>query len=360
MEIKVENLTKKFGNTIAANNLSLHIKDGEFLCLLGPSGCGKTTTLRCIAGLETPDSGQIYIGEQMVNDLAPKDRDIAMVFQDYALYHHMTVYDNIAFPLNIKKVPKEETKKRVKEVAELLHIENLLSRKPSQLSGGERQRVATGRAIIRKPKVFLMDEPLSNLDALLRIQMRVELKRLKDRLKITTIYVTHDQVEAMSLADRIALMEKGVLQQIASPHEIYYKPANKFVAKFVGSPSINLINGKFIEEKSAVDLGFLTVEIPKKTSNTIKETVSGSELTVGIRPDEISVSEKPKADYIEGEVYVIQPLGSETQFEIKVNQNIITAKIYGNYSSKIGDKIWFRLNKERIHLFDMNTGEIIS
>jgi multiple sugar transport system ATP-binding protein len=360
MEVKLTNLTKKFRNTVAVDNLTLLIPDGQFLCLLGPSGCGKTTTLRCIAGLESPDTGEIYIGDKLVNDLAPKDRDIAMVFQDYALYNHMTVYDNIAFPLRLKKVPKNEIRKRVEEVAEILHIKHLLTRRPAQLSGGERQRVATGRAIVRKPAVFLMDEPLSNLDALLRIQMRVELKRLKEQLKITTIYVTHDQIEAMSLADKIALMDKGALQQIGTPHEIYYEPANTFVAKFVGAPSINLINGNFLEEKSAIDLGFLTIEIPKEISNIIKEKASGSEIIVGIRPDDISISEKPRSGFIKGEVYVMQPLGSETQFELKVDESILTVKTYGTYSSKIGDTIWFTLKEEKIHIFDKKTGKVIS
>ncbi|RLE58654.1 MAG: sugar ABC transporter ATP-binding protein, partial [Thermoprotei archaeon] len=231
-KVSVKDLLKKFGNVIAVNKISFEVNDGEFVVLLGPSGCGKTTTLRLIAGLETPDGGEIWIGDKLVNDLPPKDRDVAMVFQNYALYPHMKVYDNLAFPLRLRKLPKDKIDRKVREVAKLLRIDNLLDRYPRQLSGGQQQRVALGRALVREPHVFLMDEPLSNLDAKLRVYMRAELKRLQRELGITTIYVTHDQAEAMTMADRIVVMNEGKIQQIGTPSELYYKPANLFVAGF--------------------------------------------------------------------------------------------------------------------------------
>ena len=246
-KVKVVNLVKKFDKTVAVDGISFDVKDGEFIVLLGPSGCGKTTTLRCIAGLETPDEGEIYIDDKLVNDLPPKDRDVAMVFQSYALYPHMTVYGNLAFPLKMRKLPKDEIDKKVKEVAKLLNIDHLLDRKPRQLSGGEMQRVALGRALVRTPRVFLMDEPLSNLDAKLRVYMRAELKKLQRDLKITTIYVTHDQAEAMAMADRIAVMNKGKILQYSEPHDVYEKPANLFVAGFIGSPPMNFIKASIVE-----------------------------------------------------------------------------------------------------------------
>ena len=242
-KVKVVNLVKKFDKTVAVNGISFNVKDGEFIVLLGPSGCGKTTTLRCIAGLETPDEGEIYIDDRMVNDLPPKDRDIAMVFQSYALYPHMTVYGNLAFPLKMRKYPKQEIDKRVREVAKLLRIEELLDRKPRQLSGGQQQRVALGRALVRNPRVWLMDEPLSNLDAKLRVYMRAELKKLQKDLKITTIYVTHDQAEAMAMADRVAVMNKGKILQYDEPRHVYERPANLFVARVYWKPADELHQG---------------------------------------------------------------------------------------------------------------------
>lgn len=252
--VKLVNVWKQFGEVTAVKNMNLDIKDGEFMILLGPSGCGKTTTLRMISGLEEPTKGQIYIGDKLVADpekgvfVPPKDRDIAMVFQSYALYPHMTVYDNIAFPLKLRKVPKQEIDQRVREVAEMLGLTELLKRKPRELSGGQRQRVALGRAIVRKPQVFLMDEPLSNLDAKLRVKMRAELKKLQRQLGVTTIYVTHDQVEAMTMGDRIAVINAGELQQVGSPDEVYDKPANTFVAGFIGSPPMNSMDASITED----------------------------------------------------------------------------------------------------------------
>ena len=265
-KVKVVNLVKRFDKTIAVDGVSFDVRDGEFIILLGPSGCGKTTTLRCIAGLETPDEGEIYIDDRLVNDLPPKDRDIAMVFQSYALYPHMTVYGNLAFPLKMRKLPKDEIDKKVREVAKLLRIEELLDRKPRQLSGGQQQRVALGRALVRTPKVFLMDEPLSNLDAKLRVYMRAELKKLQRDLKITTIYVTHDQAEAMAMADRIAVMNKGKILQYSEPNHVYEKPANLFVAGFIGSPPMNFIKASIVEKDSRIilDAGFFQYELERE------------------------------------------------------------------------------------------------
>jgi len=264
--VRVVGLRKVFDKkTVAVDGVSFEVKDGEFVILLGPSGCGKTTTLRCIAGLETPDEGEIYIGDRLVNDLPPKDRDIAMVFQSYALYPHMTVYDNLAFPLKMRKYPKDEIDKRVKEVARLLRIEDLLDRKPRQLSGGQQQRVALGRALVRNPQVWLMDEPLSNLDAKLRVYMRAELKKLQKDLGITTIYVTHDQAEAMAMGDRIAVMDKGKILQYDEPHVVYEKPANIFVAGFLGSPPMNFVDATIVERDSQIILDAGVFELPTST-----------------------------------------------------------------------------------------------
>jgi multiple sugar transport system ATP-binding protein len=357
----VENLLKRFGSVIAVNNLSLEVKDKEFIVFLGPSGCGKTTTLRCIAGLETPDSGNIYIGDALVNDLPPKDRDIAMVFQSYALYPHMSVFDNIAFPLKMRKMPKDEIKKRVKEVASLLKIEELLDRKPRQLSGGQAQRVALGRAIVRQPKVFLFDEPLSNLDAKLRVYMRAELKRLQKELATTTIYVTHDQVEAMTMADRIALMNNGILQQLASPSDIYHKPENIFVAGFIGSPPMNFINCslKEFDGEYALDAGEFTIKLPKDIGLIVKEKAESSELVLGIRPEDITVYESAVPEAIETEVYVIEPLGSENVIDLKIGENLIKAISPPTLWLKIGDKAYINFNKEKMHIFNKKTEKAI-
>lgn len=357
----MENLTKRFGDVIAVNNITLEVMDKEFMVFLGPSGCGKTTTLRCIAGLETPDSGNIYIGDSLVNELPPKDRDVAMVFQSYALYPHMSVFDNIAFPLKMRKVPKEEIKKRVKEVASLLKIEELLDRKPRQLSGGQAQRVALGRAIVRQPKVFLFDEPLSNLDAKLRVYMRAELKRLQKELATTTIYVTHDQVEAMTMADRIALMNKGMLQQLASPSDIYHKPENIFVAGFIGSPPMNFIDCSFKEFGSEyfLDAGEFKLKLPKDIGLLIKEKASSSELILGVRPEDITVYEEVMPEAIETEVYVVEPLGAENVIDLKIGENLIKAISPSTFSLKIGDKAYITFNKEKMHVFDKKTEKTI-
>lgn len=357
----VENLTKRFGETVAVDNVTLEVKDKEFVVLLGPSGCGKTTTLRCIAGLETPDSGNIYIGDELVNDLPPKDRDIAMVFQSYALYPHMTAFDNIAFPLKMRKVPKSEIKRRVVETARLLRIEHLLDRKPRQLSGGEAQRVALGRAIVREPKVFLFDEPLSNLDAKLRVYMRAELKRLQKELATTTVYVTHDQVEAMTMADRVALMSAGKLMQVASPDDVYNKPANLFVAGFIGSPPMNFVDCTLAERDGEYELDAkeFKVKLPADLGQLVKSQATGPELVLGVRPEDITVHEAGAPEAVESEVYVVEPLGSEVVLDLKVGEYLIKAVTPPTVRFKIGDKAYMVFNKDRMHIFDKKTEKAI-
>ena len=361
-KITLERLTKKFGNVVAVNNMNLKVKDGEFLVLLGPSGCGKTTTLRLIAGLETPTSGNIYIGDRLVNSLSPKDRNVAMVFQSYALYPHMTVYDNLAFPLKAHKMPKEDIDKLVREIAEMLQICDLLQRKPRQLSGGQAQRVALGRALVRNPEVFLLDEPLSNLDAKLRLQMRAELQRLHQRLRITTIYVTHDQVEAMALGDRIALLNEGSIEQVGSPQELFNHPRNVFVACFIGSPSMNMLEGNIIEKDHGIIIDFggsFTFEPSKDLSEIILEKAKSSRIMVGVRPQDIVVSNKKKPNAIKAELDVIQLLGSEMQVYLKIENNSIIAIMPPLQDLRIRKYVWFTFNEKKLHFFDKKSEEAI-
>jgi multiple sugar transport system ATP-binding protein len=361
VDVKLVNISKKFGNIIAVNNVNLEVRDNEFMVLLGPSGSGKTTTLRMIAGLETPTSGDIYFGEDVVTHLPPRNRDVAMVFQSYALYPHLKVYDNISLPLKVRKYSPDEIKHRVKEVAEMLRIIHLLDRKPSELSGGEQQRVALARAIVRKAKVFLMDEPLSNLDAKLRVYMRAELKRLQKDLKITTIYVTHDQIEAMSMADRIAIFNLGSIYQIGSPDDIYKKPQNMFVAGFVGSPPMNFIDCTFKEKngKAFLDVGTFMIDISKFKEIIMKQAVS-SELVLGIRPEDVSIyKERPSTESFKAEVYVTEPLGAEIIIDLKVGETIVKAKASPDIELHIGETIWVTFNKDKIYIFDRKTQKII-
>ncbi|MEM2790071.1 MAG: ABC transporter ATP-binding protein [Candidatus Bathyarchaeia archaeon] len=361
-KVIIKNLVKRFGNVIAVKNLSLEVKDREFLVLLGPSGCGKTTTLRCIAGLEYPDEGEIYIGDKLVNDLPPKDRDIAMVFQSYALYPHMSVFDNIAFPLKIRKFPRDEIEKRVKEVAEMLRISHLLDRKPKQLSGGERQRVALGRAIVRKPQVFLMDEPLSNLDAKLRVYMRAELKKLQKELGVTTVYVTHDQVEAMTMADKIAIMNLGVLQQVGTAYEVYHHPSNIFVAGFIGSPPMNFIDCTLKEKDGLcmLDSGEFTLTLPDDLGKMVREKASSPEIVLGVRPEDIEVyRDRNVKGSIRGEVYVTEPMGNEIIIDVTVGDKIIKVRAPAEVNVDIGDEIWLAFKMDKIHVFDKKTEEAI-
>jgi multiple sugar transport system ATP-binding protein len=325
MGIEFKNVNKEFGSTTVVDDLSLKIDDGEFIVLLGPSGCGKTTTLRMLAGLESVTSGDILIDGKRINDVPTQHRDLAMVFQSYALYPHMTIAENIGYPLRVRKLDKAKRAERVKRVAAMLEIASLLDRKPRQLSGGERQRVALARAIVREPRAYLMDEPLSNLDARLRVQMRGELKHLQHELGTTTIYVTHDQAEAMTLASRVAVMKKGRLQQFDTPMNIYNYPANRFVAEFVGSPSMN-----FIEE---------------------------SPLIKGIRPEHIQVLSQPQDGAIAATVYVIEQMGNETFVFLTAGSNRLIARAPAEFRADEDSQVWIRMMKEKMHFFDPVSGE---
>jgi len=362
VNIRLENLTKKFGETVAADNINLDIRDKEFFILVGPSGGGKSTILNIIAGLEPATSGHVYFDEECVDDVPPEKRDIAMVFQSYALYPHMNVYNNIAFGLKMHKVPKIEIEKRVKEVADMLGIGDYLKRKPYELSGGERQRVALARAIVRQPKAFLMDEPLSNLDAKLRVGMRAELIRLQKQLKTTTVYVTHDQVEAMTMADRIGVLHMGKLKQCGAPIEVYKHPDNMFVAEFIGSPPMNMLDCSMIEKNSGyyLETSSFMLEIPKGLFKAIKDKTDATEFILGIRPQEIYIYRKPeKPGSIETEIYAIEVLGSETMVDIKLGDKVMRVITSGEYTSRIGDKAWIYIDIDKIYLFDRKTEENI-
>jgi len=332
------------------DDLSLEIRDGEFVVLLGPSGCGKTTTLRMLAGLENVTSGDIYIGGERVNDVPTQHRDLAMVFQSYALYPHMTIAENIGYPLRVRKIEKNERAERVNRVAAMLEIESLLERKPRQLSGGERQRVALARAIVREPRAYLMDEPLSNLDARLRVQMRGELKRLQHQLGTTTIYVTHDQAEAMTLASRVAVMRKGRLQQFDTPMNIYNQPANRFVAEFVGSPSMNFVEGRVDQATFVSD----SLRIPLSASQLGR--LSGqSRLTIGIRPEHIQVLAEPHDGAIAASVYVTELMGNETFVFLSVGDNRLIARAPADFRAELESKVWLRLATDKVAFFDSTT-----
>lgn len=360
--VSLSNITKIFPpNTIAVRDVSFTVYDGEFFVLLGPSGCGKTTTLRIIAGLEKPTKGKVFIDDKDVTELPPRERDVAMVFQTWALYPHMKVYDNIAFPLKLRKMPKNEIDKKVKGIAKILKIDHLLNRYPKQLSGGQQQRVALARALVRNPKVWLLDEPLSNLDALLRVYMRAELKKLQKELKVTTIYVTHDQVEAMTLADRIAVMNLGKVLQIGNPHEIYHKPKTKFIAGFIGSPPMNFILMEVIQRNNKVMLkkGYVELTLPKKLGDLIIKNATSNEVLLGIRPEDISLAQANEQNTIKAEVYVIEPLGSETIVNAKVNDVIIKIKVPKEIHVESGSNVWLKINLDKIHVFDPKTEEAI-
>src|SRR6516162_269639 len=356
--VLLHNLNKMFDGVHAVKDVNLEIRDKEFVVLVGPSGCGKTTTLRMVAGLESITSGDVLIGDTVVNNLPPMDRDIAMVFQNYALYPHMTVYDNMAFGLKMRKFERTEIGTRVQEAAEILGIQNLLKRKPRQLSGGQRQRVALGRAIVRHPRVFLFDEPLSNLDAKLRVQMRVELKKLHQRLGTTAIYVTHDQVEAMTLCDRVVVMKDGLVQQVDEPLELYNSPANKFVAGFIGSPAMNFAsvnvtesNGSLIAENSG-----MRFKVPDETAQRLRGHI-GRDVLLGVRPEDLSVagaadSDRPCFDAV---IEVVEQLGSEILLDMKVGENVMVASVEPGVRVKVRDKLRIAMRPSKIHVFDAKT-----
>jgi len=350
------------GNVTAVKDFNLEIKDKEFIVFVGPSGCGKSTTLRMIAGLEEISQGEIYIGDKIVNNVAPKDRDIAMVFQNYALYPHMTVYDNMAFGLKLRKTPKNEIKQKVTDVAKTLDIHHLLNRKPKALSGGQRQRVALGRAIVRNPKVFLMDEPLSNLDAKLRVQMRTEIAKLHHKLQTTFIYVTHDQTEAMTMGTRIVVMKDGLVQQVDTPHNIYEHPVNMFVAGFIGSPQMNFIDAEILDQNGEIVLVFDNeiIVLPKDKALIIKEkSYIGKAVIIGIRPEDIDDGidfiEQHKDAVIKVKVEVTELMGAETNIYMSKGNTNIVARVKGSSIARIGDTIKIALDSSKIHIFDKET-----
>ena len=388
--IKISSVGKIYPNgTRALENVNIEINDGEFVVLVGPSGCGKTTLLRMVAGLEDITEGEISIADKLVNEVAPKDRDIAMVFQNYALYPHMSVYDNMAFSLKLRKLPKDEIDKKVKDAAKTLEIDELLDRKPKALSGGQRQRVAMGRAIVRSPQAFLMDEPLSNLDAKLRVQMRAELGQLHTQLETTTLYVTHDQVEAMTMGDRVAVIRKGLLQQIDTPREIYLYPKNIFVAGFIGSPSMNFVYATATKSGKGMKINFGESEVNVTSAPKALMEYEGKEIVIGIRPeafeDSAYANKKEFSEYIEIEISLLEQLGSDTyvhfykdikpvqteaiaeiladegeDISVLGNETKFIARINPNSSVEEGQKINLAIDPTKLHYFDPDTGLAIT
>lgn len=365
--LSLKNITKKYPNGFeAVKDFNLEIEDKEFIIFVGPSGCGKSTTLRMVAGLEDITSGELYIDGKLVNDVEPKDRDIAMVFQNYALYPHMTVYDNMAFGLKLRKTPKEEIDRLVQEAARILDLSHLLDRKPKALSGGQRQRVAMGRAIVRDPKVFLMDEPLSNLDAKLRGQMRIEISKLHQRLGTTIIYVTHDQTEAMTLGTRIVVMKDGVIQQVDTPQNLYDRPANKFVAGFIGAPQMNLLDSTVAKTEKGITLSFggNTIVLPEEKGKKLEEGgYVGKEVVLGIRPedlhDEEEVVKAAAGCTLEAPIRVYEMLGAEVFLYFDIEETSCTARVNPRTTARPGDTVTFALDMSKLHIFDKETEQVI-
>ncbi len=356
-EVRLENVCKHYDEVVAVDNFNMSIRDKEFVVLVGPSGCGKTTTLRMIAGLESITSGDVYIGDNLINKLPAKDRNIAMVFQNYALYPHMTVFENMAFSLENRNRPKDEIKERVQEAAEILGIEHLLSRKPKQLAGGQRQRVAVGRAIVRKPEVFLFDEPLSNLDAKLRVQTRLELKKLHERLATTAVYVTHDQIEAMTMGDRIVVMRDGLIQQIGSPLELYDTPANKFVGGFIGSPAMNFFEADIARNGDDLSLhaGEVNIDLPAELARKLN-SYDQQKISVGIRPEDIPISaEHRPGRTIQGSVEVVEPIGNETYVALNAGSFNLIAAVGRKTVIKPHSRVVVAPSMENLHLFDFES-----
>ena len=361
-QVELKNLSKKYGKVTAVQNMDLIIPHNQFLVLVGPSGCGKSTTLRMIAGLEEITGGEIFINDERVNDKDPKDRNVSMVFQNYALYPHMSVEENLGFSLKIAKVKSEEIEKRVNEAVNILGLEDLRSRKPSQLSGGQRQRVAMGRAIVRRPDAFLFDEPLSNLDAKLRTQMRTEIKKLHQKLKTTIIYVTHDQVEAMTLADRIIIMKDGYIEQIGSPIEVFSKPANVFVATFIGSPPMNIFSAEIINSNNNIKIQLddnLYFDCTKDQKNKLQNKKN---IFLGIRAEDIMpVDNNTNSSFLsfKRNVDIVEPLGTETQLFITINDKEIISRMYNPYEVNVGDELTFQVDPSKVHFFDKETEKAI-
>jgi multiple sugar transport system ATP-binding protein len=356
--VTFDQVWKRWGDFAAVRDLTLEVRDEEFLVLVGPSGCGKTTSLRLIAGLDEVSEGTIRIGDRVVNDIAPKDRDVAMVFQSYALYPHMSVYDNLAFGLKLRKTPKAEIDRRVKEAAAIIELSDLLERKPKQLSGGQRQRVALGRAIVREPAVFLMDEPLSNLDAKLRVQTRAEISRLHQRLRTTVVYVTHDQVEAMTMGTRIAVMHAGVLQQVGTPQELYTRPANRFVAGFIGSPAMNFVDVATEDGGGGTRLrgGAFEAPVPARLGDAVAAS-AGRSLVMGIRPEHLEVGAAGDgAGTVRTNVDVVEFLGDEELLHLRAGEQYVVAVVDADLRVKPGDVLDLHFPLDRVYLFDAETG----
>ena len=358
--LRLVNLNKRFEDVQAIKGLNLEIEDGELMVLLGPTGAGKTTTLRSVAGLEHPEEGEIFIDEVKVNELPPAERDVAFVFQNYSLYPRYSVFENMASPLRARGIPNNEIQRIVKQTAVVLHIDHLLDRKPVNLSGGEMQRVAMGRALVRQPKMFLMDEPLSNLDAKLREEMRTELKRLQKDIRATFFYVTPDQAEALSMADRIAVLRQGKIQQVGIPSEIYNHPRNTFIAEFVGSPGMNFLDCVY-EKKNTLNVGpnLFTLGISESWGNKITEEATNSELVFGIRAEDISLSKEKRANYIRAEMDVMESMGSLNIVSLKLGDCILKAKTHPDFEARPGEMIWVDFEKKKIHIFDKTTQRAI-
>ncbi len=370
--VRFSNLTKVYPGSVkqpdvtAVKGIDLQIEDNEFMVLVGPSGCGKSTTLRMLAGLEEITSGECYIGDRVVNDTLSKDRDIAMVFQNYALYPHMSVFDNMAFGLKLQKTPADEIRTRVGEAAETLGLSELLDRKPKALSGGQRQRVAVGRAIVRNPKVFLFDEPLSNLDAKMRVQMRTEISKLHGRLDATMVYVTHDQVEAMTMGDRICVMKDGVIMQVDKPLDLYQRPQNMFVAGFIGSPPMNFFHGRVSGEGDALrfeetgsDANRVSIELPSAAS-ALARPYAGKALVLGIRPEDLSVATESSGPTFSAKIEVSEPMGSETFLYLNTGQTDFVSKVQSDHRFQMGDSIPICMDLSRIHFFDPETEKVVA
>lgn len=366
VEITIRGLTKEYGNAVAAKEVDYEIREGEFFVLLGPSGCGKTTLLLAIAGLIKVDAGEILLGDRLLTSperdihVEPQERNVSMVFQDYALYPHMTVFKNIAFPLIARGVDKHEVERRVKATAEFLDISQLLERKPGQLSGGQKQRVALGRAIVREPDVFLMDEPLANLDAKLRVYMRAELKKLQQKLGVTTVYVTHDQLEAMTMGDRIAVLKDGALQQIGTPKEVYNRPVNMFVAGFIGSPPMNLLEGTLVERNGNVvtDFGPFTYELAN--GKEVMKKAQTTKVVLGIRPEHIRITRNGEKNAFRAEVEVVELVGKELEVYLKAGERQVVVIASPTLDPKVGGEVWLLPDEERVQVFDGETEKRIA
>jgi multiple sugar transport system ATP-binding protein len=359
-EIKIENVTKRFGNFVAVDNVTLTIEDQEFVVLLGPSGCGKTTLLRAVAGLGMASEGRIRIGEQDVTYLPPRERNISMVFQSYAIFPHMKVYDNIAFGLKMRKFDKAEIEGRVREAAELLHIEELLDRYPSKMSGGQRQRVAVARAIAMQSQVLLMDEPLSNLDALLRLEMRAELKRLLSEIKTTTIYVTHDQIEALSMGDRIAVMKEGMIHQFDRPSTIYDLPANRFIGGFIGNPPMNFMEGQVQRENGKVNVRIGEFSLrPAEAMQPVLKPYDGKPIIIGIRAENMETLNRPAEDALQVEVLVVEPLGSQNLLTVQIGEDIVKVSTHPTFEVAPGNDVWLRFPADKIRWVDRDSGRVL-